>query len=141
MSAPLSGPEQLVLDVVGLDASYPAGPGRARGSETSAAAANEIFDFARGILGKVALHLVEIYPGGATPDEVADALGISLLTARPRFSQLGAAGLIEKVGERRPTRGLVTGAVRHQFKAEAWRASPLLLSARSSPSIVPGGSR
>jgi hypothetical protein len=126
-------PEQLVIDLFASDPLW-----AAKGSETSRDAANEIFDFAKGIRGKVAKRLVDIYPEGETPDETADALEISILTARPRFSELRALGLIEKVGERRPTRGLVSGAKRNNFKSEVWRASALLLGSNVAPSIVPG---
>lgn len=125
-------PEQLVEDVFDRGApAYPAFPGSAP-SETSRAAANEICWFARGIRGKIARRLFDISPNGETPDEAAAALNISILTSRPRFTELATAGLIEKTGERRPTRGLVARMRREQFKAEVWRASSLLMSCEGS---------
>jgi predicted ArsR family transcriptional regulator len=40
--------------------------------------------------------------GPKTADEVAEALGQSILSIRPRFSELSLAGLIEKTNLRRP---------------------------------------
>jgi predicted transcriptional regulator len=48
-----------------------------------------------------------------TPDEVAAAMDESLLTIRPRFSELNKAGLIERTGERR--------ANASGMKAHVWR--------------------
>lgn len=47
----------------------------------------------------------------ATPDEVAVRLGETLLTIRPRFSELNRLGLIEKTGERRPNASGLKAAV------------------------------
>jgi hypothetical protein len=131
-----STPEQLVEDLFNRgEPIYPAAPGSAK-SETSKEAANLIFDFARGIRGQIARRMYEIYPKSEIPDETAVALGISVLTARPRFTELSSAGLIEKSGEQRSTLGLVVGG-RHKnrFKSEAYRATRLLLD--TAPSIVP----
>lgn len=48
-----------------------------------------------------------------TPDEVAAVMETSLLTIRPRFSELSKLGLIEKTGERR--------ANSSGLKAHVWR--------------------
>lgn len=49
-----------------------------------------------------------------TPDEAADALGISILAVRPRFTELSVKGLIIRTGQRRAnTSGLL---------ADVWRA-------------------
>lgn len=48
-----------------------------------------------------------------TPDEAALALGKTLLTIRPRFSELNKLGLIEKTGARR--------ANSSGLKAHVWR--------------------
>jgi hypothetical protein len=40
--------------------------------------------------------------GPKTPDEVAAAIGKSVLYVRPRMSELAAQGLVEKTGVRRP---------------------------------------
>ena len=52
--------------------------------------------------------------GDATPVEAAAALGVSILTARPRFSELSRMGLIFRTGCRRKnSSGLM---------ADVWRA-------------------
>jgi hypothetical protein len=113
-------------------------PPSAKGSETSRNAANEIADYCKGIRGKVARRLLDIFPCGETPDEVAAVLEISILTARPRFSELSFRGLIEKTNERRATSSLIPGAkAPRKFLSEVWRASPLLRGEDIAPSIIP----
>ncbi len=51
---------------------------------------------------EVLAHLAKISPEGATADEIAEALRRSILTVRPRVSELNKAGLIRDSGSRRP---------------------------------------
>src|SRR5258705_4651847 len=44
------------------------------------------------------------YPGGATADEIAKDLNLSLLSVRPRVSELNRNGLNEQTGARRKKR-------------------------------------
>ena len=39
--------------------------------------------------------------GPGTPDEIAERLGLSILSVRPRFSELNRLGLIEQTSEKR----------------------------------------
>lgn len=50
---------------------------------------------------EVLAHLEKIAPEGGTADEIADALKRSILTVRPRVSELNKAALIRDSGERR----------------------------------------
>ena len=52
--------------------------------------------------------------GDATPDEAAATLAVSILTARPRFSELKKMGLIFKTGTRRQNSS--------GMMADVWRA-------------------
>ena len=52
-----------------------------------------------GLRGKVLRSLREGGPGA--PDEIAERLGLSILSVRPRFSELSRLGLIEQTNERR----------------------------------------
>lgn len=47
------------------------------------------------------LDMLRQHPGGLTADEVADALRESILSIRPRVSELATVGKIEKTGARR----------------------------------------
>jgi hypothetical protein len=78
--------------------------------------------------GRIARLMVDFFPLGLTPDEAAKELNATAFMIRPRFTELSAAGLIEKTGERRRNPN-------SSLSAAVWRASPLL---RTSPSIVPG---
>lgn len=51
-----------------------------------------------------------------SPEDVADALNKSILSVRPRFSELSDAGLIEPTGER--------GETREGRSCILWRAKP-----------------
>lgn len=81
---------------------YPQEPGyKAEG--TSAQAAKEITSKAATVRDRVlALLRSDAHKYyGLTPDEAADILGESILTVRPRFSELRAKGLIHDSGKRR----------------------------------------
>lgn len=54
-----------------------------------------------------------------TPDECASKLGLSLLSVRPRFSELQAQGLIEQTGiRRRNASGMTANVYRVKPKGE-----------------------
>lgn len=90
--------------------SYPNAPGwKRRGTSRAAARAMKpraptLRDMALGLLSKQAL----------TADEVANALKVSVLSVRPRITELFKLGLIDETGERR--------ANESGLKAAVWRA-------------------
>ena len=51
------------------------------------------------------------YPSGATADEVAKDLNLSVLSVRPRVSELNRNGLIEQTGSRRRNHSGMTATV------------------------------
>ena len=63
--------------------------------------------------GTVAAKVYEAYLffGAMTADECAAAIGLGVLTVRPRCTELRAQGLLVASGERRPNRGGRTAAV------------------------------
>lgn len=123
-----SSAEQLTRDLFDRgEPAYPAFPG-SKGGDTSRQAAETIAPMASNWRGKVARLMVDFYPIGFTPDEAAKELNATSFMIRPRFTELSAAGLIEKTGERRRNPN-------SSLRAAVWRATALL---RSSPSIVPG---
>ncbi|MEE8284226.1 MAG: hypothetical protein V3R63_04490, partial [Alphaproteobacteria bacterium] len=63
--------------------------------------------------GTVAARVYEAYLffGAMTADECAAAIGLGVLTVRPRCTELRARGLLVASGERRPNRGGRTAAV------------------------------
>ena len=90
---------------------YPSSPGYKEPS-TSKAAARAIQPHVSALARSI-LSLIRYNP--MTPDEAANALGRTLLTIRPRFSELAKKGLIEKTGARRPN---ASGLLAH-----VWRQS------------------
>jgi predicted ArsR family transcriptional regulator len=58
------------------------------------------------------------YPGGATADEVAKDLDLSVLSVRPRVSELKRLGQIKETGGRRKNQSGMTATV--------WRVAPKL---------------
>lgn len=116
-----SSPEQLVSDLFDRgEPFYPAYPGAAKGSKTSREAAEVIAPVASNWRGKVAQLYFERSPSDFTADEAARELKATPFMIRPRVTELGAAGLIEKTGERRRNPNST-------LNAAVWRASPLLL--------------
>jgi hypothetical protein len=108
--------EQIVRDLFRCEN----GPGFKRsGASQDAAAA--IFSYATGLREKIATIYAEKYPAGLTADEAAAEAGVSILSARPRCSELLTVGLLELTGERRQNRT-------SRLKAAVLRASPLLRS-------------
>src|ERR1700690_2503128 len=59
------------------------------------------------------------YPGGATADEIAKDLNLSVLSVRPRVSELKRTGKIKKTGSRRKNESGMTATV--------WRIEPARL--------------
>jgi hypothetical protein len=127
-----SPPEQLVGDLFDRgEPVYPAFPGAAKGSETSREAAEAIAPAASSWRGKVARLYAEKFPGDFTADEAARELNATPFMIRPRVTELGAAGLIQRTGERRRNPDST-------LNAAVWRAAPLLLGNNPAPSIAPG---
>lgn len=80
---------------------YPDAPGYRRAGGTSEQAARAVAGSAAAkrarVLAEVARHGV----AGATADEIARALGLSVLSVRPRVSELNRSGFIVASGSRR----------------------------------------
>lgn len=74
---------------------YPDRPGFKEGTTSREAA--EAIEPRAGTLRRMALEFIRKHPG-RTADEVADALGESVLTIRPRISELRAKGLVRVAG-------------------------------------------
>ena len=81
---------------------------------TSSSAARRITSHAQALRERVFAFLKANYPAPYTADEVADRLGISFLSVRPRLSELRRSDLIEPAAERR--------ANRSGMLARCWRA-------------------
>lgn len=77
---------------------YPATPGT-KGRSTSADAADEIRE-ASPLLRRKAFEVLE-RSNGLTADEVAEHLGLSILSVRPRLTELNKLGKVKDSGERR----------------------------------------
>jgi predicted ArsR family transcriptional regulator len=85
---------------------YPVSPGW-KGTDTSRAAAESIP--ASILRGKV-LRIYQLR-GACTADEVAEALHMSVLSVRPRVTELKSLGKIVDTGIRRPNRSGRSAAV------------------------------
>jgi|GEM_PF-789795 len=79
---------------------YPEVPG-ARPDDTSLAAADSVAEEAATLREAVFGWILLRKAGGSTADEAAEALELSILTVRPRVSELRAQGRIVDGGERR----------------------------------------
>ena len=77
---------------------YLEGPGAAP-VDTSIGAANRVAPVAKSLREKC---LTVLSRGGFTADEIADRLGESILTIRPRVTELNKLGKIKDTGARRP---------------------------------------
>ena len=92
---------------------YPDSPGfKARG--TSSMAARRITPHAEALRDRVFAFLKANYPAPFTADEVADRLGVSFLSVRPRLSELRRSELIEPTAERRVNK---SGMMAHCWRA------------------------
>lgn len=78
---------------------YPSEPGH-KGTDTSAAAAQHVKPDASILRTKV-LGVLVAHPSGLTADEVAARLDESILSIRPRVSELHARELVTDSGRRR----------------------------------------
>jgi DNA-binding transcriptional ArsR family regulator len=103
---------------------YPDAPGF-KVSGPSEQAAEAMGSTANKMRAAVLAQLAQ-YPGGATADEIAKDLNLSILSVRPRVSELNRAGAIEQTGARRKNESGMTATV--------WRIRPQI-----SPSIAEGG--
>jgi hypothetical protein len=94
---------------------YPEVPGF-KGTATSREAGRRISRHASTVRDLVLAEFRAAYPNGLGADEIADRLKQSILTVRPRCSELLALGLIEQTPERRRNLSGMTAA--------KWRATP-----------------
>jgi predicted ArsR family transcriptional regulator len=78
---------------------YPNTPGH-KASGTSEEAAASMAGSAPQ-LQRAVLTVLYRHPIGLTADQCAEYIGVSVLSIRPRFSELQRKGLIEESGERR----------------------------------------
>lgn len=116
-----TSPEQLTRDLFDRgEPGYPATPGFRKGSDTSKEAAEAIAPVASTLRGRVARLFKESFPDSFTADEAAKALNLSPFAIRPRVTELSAAGLLEKTGERRSN-------PHSTMRAHCWRAAGPLL--------------
>lgn len=81
--------------------SYPESPGF-KEATTSRVAAEKIAPRAPTLRDKVMTCLNDVWPAGMTADEVAEALGETVLAVRPRLSELKAKGMIGPSEATRP---------------------------------------
>lgn len=93
--------------------SYPQRPGWKAGG-ASRDAAQVVAGRAETLRGSV-LNVVARAPAGLTADEAAEELRVSILSIRPRVSELRAMAQIEPTGERRKNKSGVLATV--------WRAT------------------
>jgi hypothetical protein len=95
---------------------YPDVPGF-KGAPTSRDAGRRISRHAATVRDLVLTEFRAAYPRGLGADEIAARLNQSILTVRPRCSELLAAGLIEQTHQRRRNASGMSAAI--------WRATPL----------------
>lgn len=79
--------------------SYPEAPGF-KDQDTSRKAAESVAGVAPK-LRRAVLDALRLHPSGMTADETADWLEESILSVRPRFTELLRDGLIDDTGDRR----------------------------------------
>lgn len=117
-----TSPEELTRDLFDRgELKYPAFPGHRKGSDTSREAAEAIAPAASTWRGRVAKLFADVFPAGLTADEAAKRLDATPFLIRPRVTELGAAGLIERTGERRANPN-------SSMRANVWRASAILIN-------------
>lgn len=94
---------------------YPDAPGF-KAAGPSEQAAERVASTAKVVRAKVLQRFIEVYPQGLTADEVATDLDLSVLTVRPRVSELHRSGSLIDSGSRRKNTSGMTATV--------WRYSP-----------------
>jgi hypothetical protein len=101
MKAPHNTAE--ALDLFDSEPRYPLAPGHKRQftGTTSKEAAQRVAVHARNLRGRVLEQYSKAGPLGLTADECAVALGCSILSVRPRTSELAAMGFLVPSGDRR----------------------------------------
>lgn len=100
---------------------YPDRPGH-KGGETSTAAARQIAPHAATVRANALAEYCGIHPAGMTADECARRLGASILTVRPRVSELRAGGWLEPTPQTRANADSGHGA-------RVWRATRAAMEA------------
>jgi predicted ArsR family transcriptional regulator len=93
---------------------YPATPGFKVAGPSEQAAKAITCKAAR--MRAAVLAQIAQYPGGVTADEIAKDLNLSVLSVRPRVSELNRNGEIEQTGARRKNESGMTATV--------WRIAP-----------------
>jgi transposase len=89
---------------------YPTTPGFKEHGGASEEAAERIKESAA-TLRRRALDVLKATPAGLTADEIASRLNVSILSIRPRISELGKSGSARKSGARRRNRSGMSAAV------------------------------
>lgn len=98
---------------------YSTGPGfKTRGASEDAA--KTVGGMASKLRADVLVQFAA-YPGGATADEIARDLNLSVLSVRPRVSELNRTGKIEQTGARRKNNSGMTATV-WRIKRQAFTA-------------------
>ena len=75
---------------------YPDHPGFKGNSETGREAANAVAKMARNYRDQILAAFNSAYPEGRSADQIAEAMGLSRYSVRPRVSELAAGGKLEK---------------------------------------------
>lgn len=94
--------------------SYPLSPGSKERGGTSEEAAESIAPRAYTLRGRALNLLRREYPAGLTADEIAERCGETVLAMRPRVTELGKLGLIQKTS--------LCGRNTSGMRARVWRA-------------------
>ena len=89
---------------------YPDAPGWTEPT-TSRDAALRIAPRAGHLRSRSLLALQHAGQDGLTADEIAQRIGSTILSVRPRIAELGVEGRIERTGKRRPTSSGAMAAV------------------------------
>lgn len=92
---------------------YPKAPGF-KERTTSREAASRVTVNAETLRGQALEYLLAVYPVGLTADELAKKFRVSVLSMRPRISELHAEGKVMRTGDRRKN---LSG-----MSANVWRA-------------------
>jgi hypothetical protein len=97
---------------------YPSGPGFKVGGGTSEAAAQRIVPLAGRLIKPILQEFVAASSVGMTPDQCAARIGVSVLSMRPRISELKRLGYLVYTGARAPnTSGMTAALLRATPKA------------------------